>query len=135
MIDVGAWLGGACLVSGALAFIDGCAAASSLVVESCANCYLSSVCRPGTVPTLLPATTPHAAAAELEDDDVDLEPAPRRGLRSSGPAVLPLPGSVGASAGPGSRAGSEAPAPAAKPKPVGAAALLPNPKDIRREHT
>ncbi|KAI7835383.1 hypothetical protein COHA_010717 [Chlorella ohadii] len=69
-------------------------------------------------------------AAELADINEDLEPLPRRGLRSSGPVLqAPAP----ASRGPASRAGSEAPAPA-KPKPS-AVSLLPNPKDIRREHT
>lgn len=71
-----------------------------------------------------------SAAAELADINEDLEPLPRRGLRSSGPVLQPPPPS---SRGPASRAGSEAPAPA-KPKPS-AASLLPNPKDIRREHT
>jgi hypothetical protein len=69
-------------------------------------------------------------AAELADINEDLEPLPRRGLRSCGPVhEAPTP----ASRGPASRAGSEAPAPA-KPKPS-AASMLPNPKDIRREHT
>lgn len=78
----------------------------------------------------MPAAYSCAAAAELADINEDLEPPPRRALRSDGPAQLPP---APPSRGPASRAGSEAPAPA-KPKPS-AASLLPNPKDIRREHT
>lgn len=96
--------------------------------------------RCNTPVALLPCSPAHPAAAELADDDVELEPAPRRALRSTGPVAAPPPqASAPGSRGPASRAGSEPPAAPAAVAAVAAKAsnrpVLPNPKDVRREHT
>ena len=106
----------------------------------------------GFDPATSPAThvCPTAVAAhEEEDDELEGEEGgsggvagiPKRDLRSAGPLVQPPPAASGApSAGPGSRIGSEQPdasaaAAAAAAKQLGPAGGLPNPKDVRREHT